>query len=44
MDANERTAWIEKVSKYVRLVADNVDRVEITTADGDTVVFQKGEK
>ena len=41
MDASERSEWIMRAAKYVRLCADSVDTIVITTSDGDTVTFKK---
>lgn len=44
MDANERNMWIDRSTKYLRLVAEHVDTVVITTKTGDTVTFRSGDE
>lgn len=43
MDASERTMWIDRSTKYLRLVADHVESIVITTKGGDTVTFRASE-
>lgn len=40
MDADERNKWVDRSVKYLRLVADQVDSIIITTKTGDTVTFK----
>lgn len=40
MDVEERNQWIDRSVKYLRLVADHVDSIVITTKDGDTITFK----
>ncbi len=42
MDVDERNMWIDRSVKYLRLVADNVDNIVITTKTGDTIRFESG--
>lgn len=44
MHAKERTMWIDRSAKYLRLVADHVETVVITTKTGDTVTFRANDK
>jgi hypothetical protein len=39
MDAAERNQWIDRTTKYLRLVAEHIDNVTITTKTGDTITF-----
>lgn len=43
MDASERNLWIDRSTKYLRLVADHVESIVITTKTGDTVTFRASE-
>ena len=42
MDASERSEWISRAARYVRLCADSIETITIETADHDTVTFRKG--
>lgn len=39
MDPTERNMWIDRSTKYLRLVADHVESIVITTKGGDTITF-----
>lgn len=39
MDADERNQWIDRSTKYLRLVAEHVETIVITTKQGDTITF-----
>lgn len=41
MNAAERSEWVMRAAKYVRLCAESVESIVITTSDGDTVTFKK---
>ena len=40
MDAIERNLWIDRSTKYLRLVADHVESITIRTKSGDTIEFK----
>lgn len=40
MDAVERNLWIDRSTKYLRLVAEHVESITIKTKTGDTIVFR----
>jgi len=40
VNAVERNLWIDRSTKYLRLVADHIDSIVITTKDGDTIEFR----
>lgn len=44
MDADERNQWIDRSTKYLRLVAEHVETIVITTKTGDTVTFRSHEE
>lgn len=43
MDSTERNMWIDRSMKYLRLVADNVESIVITTKTGDTIEFKSND-
>lgn len=40
MESDERNQWIDRSVKYLRLVAESVDSIVITTKTGDTIEFR----
>lgn len=44
MEADERNMWIDRSTKYLRLVADHVESIVITTKGGDTITFRAGDQ
>ena len=43
MNAKERNLWIDRSTKYLRLIAEHVETIVITTKSGDTVTFKAGD-
>lgn len=43
MTAEERNNWIDRSTKYLRLVAEHIETIVITTKTGDTITFRSSD-